>query len=52
MPKKGISKESISITLDKGLLKKLDIFCKKNFNAKKSAVIEQAVEKFLKDNGK
>lgn len=52
MPKKGISKESIGITIDKKLLKQLDVFCKNNFNTKRSAVIEQAVKKFLKDNGK
>lgn len=52
MPKKGKSKESIGITIDKELLKKLDAFCKENFNTKRSGVIEQAVEKFIEENGK
>ncbi len=52
MPKKGKSKQSIGITIDKEILKKLDNFCKKNFNAKRSGVIEQATKKFLEENSK
>lgn len=52
MPKKGVSKESIGITIDKGILKQLDEFCKKNYNTKRSVIIEEAVKKFLEENAK
>ena len=49
MPReKGENKKiGISVSIDEELLKELDDFCKKNYNAERSTVIEDAVRKFL-----
>ena len=53
MPKKSSSKRvGISISLDESLAKKLNDFCKQNFNAERSAVIEEALRKFLEEINK
>ena len=52
MPKRGVSKESVGITIDKEILKKLDAFCKANHNAKRSVIIEEAVKNYLEGKAK
>lgn len=48
MPKRASSKRiGISISLDEDTLGKLNDFCKQNFNAERSAVIEEALRKFF-----
>ncbi len=53
MPKKRDGKRvGISITLEENMLIRLDEFCKANFNAERSAVIENALKKFLEEKSK
>lgn len=48
MPKKRLDKrEGVSISFNTSVLEKLDNFCKKNFNAERSSVVEEAVKEFL-----
>lgn len=48
MPKKtNVKRKGISVSIEEGLLQKLDDFCKQNYNASRSVVIEEAVKKFL-----
>ncbi|GEM_PF-3009286 len=50
MPKKSTSKRiGLSISLDENLAKRLNDFCRQNFNAERSAVIEEALKKFLEE---
>jgi len=53
--KKGNNDEKrvpVSISLGEFLLKRLDDFRKENYNAERSAVIEEALKKFLEEKGK
>lgn len=50
MPKAASPRRvGISISLDEGLAKRLNDFCRQNFNAERSAVIEKALRKFLEE---
>jgi metal-responsive CopG/Arc/MetJ family transcriptional regulator len=42
-------KTGISVSINEDLLKELDDFCEKSYNASRSTVIEDAVRKFLEE---
>lgn len=53
MPKKaGVKKKGISVTLEESLLQKLDKFCKQNYGVSRSAIIDEALKKFLEERMK
>jgi metal-responsive CopG/Arc/MetJ family transcriptional regulator len=48
MPRRnGKKRVGISVSLEEEILNKLDAFCEQNYNAERSAVIENAIKKFL-----
>jgi len=48
----GEKKTPISISLSESILRRLENFCKENYKAERSAVIEEALKKFLGEKGK
>lgn len=42
-------KMGISVSIEKELLKELDDFCRENYNAERSAVVEESIRKFLNE---
>ncbi|MDH3353420.1 MAG: hypothetical protein OEL87_03155 [Nanoarchaeota archaeon] len=46
MKKRGVTKESLSVTIDKNILKRLNDFCEKNL-INKSKFVESLIEKQL-----
>jgi len=48
MPKRSETKKvPLSVTISEDVSKKLNDFCKENFDAPKSSVVEKALKKFL-----